>query len=404
MLLSNPPIPETNPYTAIYPALLTTPGTSPVPALPRCPPNLTTILVIEDDAAVRHTLVDLLGLNGYRTVAAADGLAGLTAARSENPAVILTDLAMPGMSGFELLEAFQADPTLRTVPVIVISAKVDRAAMRRGMELGAADFITKPFTEDEVIRSIATRLEKKELVEELDAFAHTVAHDLKNPLCTLNGRLELATMKLGNAEEAEMRHHLAEAASSARRLDGIIEALLVLAGVRRQTVVAQPLDMAALTAEAIDRLETLLQRQSAVVRRPDQWPTAFGHGPWVIEVWINFISNAAKYGGDRPSITLGAQANPQGRTARFWVQDQGPGLDATARGKMFVPFTRISTARTGGHGLGLSIVRRIVEKLGGTVGVESEPGQGARFWFELPTAAPAPSPTPSAPPPLLFSP
>ena len=350
-------------------------------------PHLTTILVIEDDEAVRHTLVDLLSLNGYRPVAASDGIAGLAAAHAENPAVILTDLAMPGLTGFELLEAFQADPTLRTVPVIVISAKVERAAMRHGMELGAADFITKPFTEDEVIRSIATRLEKKELLAELDAFAHTVAHDLKNPLCTLNGRLELATLRLGQADEAEIRHHLGEATASARRLDGIIEALLVLTGVRRQSVVAQPLDMAALSAEAIDRLEALLRSQAAVVRPPAHWPTAFGHAPWVIEVWVNFISNAAKYSGDHPDITLGADTDPDGLSARFWVQDRGPGLDAASRAKMFVPFTRLSTARTGGHGLGLSIVRRIVENPA------------------VPSASPAPparvraSGSPSRPPP-----
>ena len=265
-----------------------------------------------------------------------------------------------------------------------------------------SDFITKPFTEDEVIRSIATRLEKKELLEELDAFAHTVAHDLKNPLCTLNGRLELATMMLGKTEEATMRHHLTEAATSARRLDNIIEALLVLAGVRRQAVVAQPLDMAALAVEAVDRLETLLQRQCATVRRPEHWPTAFGHAPWIIEVWVNFISNAANYGGDHPAITLGGELAPDGRTARFWVQDQGPGLDAATRGRMFVPFTRISTARTGGHGLGLSIVRRIVEKLGGTVGVDSELGHGARFWFDLPTTSAAPAPPSALPPPLFL--
>jgi two-component system sensor histidine kinase/response regulator len=73
---------------------------------------------------------------------------------------------------------------------------------------------------------------------------------------------------------------------------------------------------------------------------------------------------------------------------RAWVEDRGPGLDAAGRARMFVPFTRIATVRASGHGLGLSIVRRIVEKLGGKVGVESEPGAGARFWFELPTVAP----------------
>lgn len=132
---------------------------------------------------------------------------------------------------------------------------------------------------------------------------------------------------------------------------------------------------------------------------PAAWPTAFGHAPWIIEVWVNYLSNAAKYGGPRPSVALGGETSPDGRRARFWVQDHGPGLDEPARRNMFVPFTRISTIRASGHGLGLSIVRRIVEKLGGSVGVVSTPGAGARFWFELPTTV-----SPRSNPPFLFAP
>jgi len=363
-----------------------------------------TILVIEDDDCVRQTLQDMLELNGFTVLTASNGRDGFAAAKQALPAMILTDIEMPGMTGFELLQHLRADPDLRTLPVIVLSAKVDRTAMRQGMELGAADFITKPFTEDEVIHSIAARLEKKELLDELDAFAHTVAHDLKNPLATLNGRLDLAGMMLGTADEATTRHHLAEATKAAHRLNDIIEELLILAGVRRQAVVTQPLDMAACATEAIDRLEALLQKQAAVVRRPDVWPAAYGHAPWIIEVWVNFISNAAKYGGAQPVITLGARPGENGANARFWVQDSGLGLDPAAQEQMFVPFTRITSIRAKGHGLGLSIVRRIVEKLGGQVGVESAPGAGACFWFELPTLAPVTKPVDPTAPPLLFAP
>lgn len=341
----------------------------------------------------------MLELNGFPVVTAKNGTEGLAAAKHEAPTIILTDLAMPGISGYALLEAMRQDPDLRTVPVIIISASVDRPAMRRGMELGADDFITKPFTEDEVLHSIAARLEKLDLLNELDAFAHTVAHDLKNPLGTLCGRLHLLGVKLGSSDEPALRRELVEAQNSANRLNDIIEELLVLTGVRRQTIVPAPLDMTGIVAESIDRLEELLRRQSAKIIRPDQWPAACGHGPWVIEVWVNFISNAAKYGGGNPSITLGGAANADGRTARFWVQDQGPGLDQAAQEKMFVPFTCISTVRARGHGLGLSIVRRIVEKLGGKVGVSSTPGAGARFWFELPTTV-----KPRSASPFLFAP
>jgi two-component system sensor histidine kinase/response regulator len=344
------------------------------------------VLVIEDDADVRQTLADLLEINGYRPLVAADGAEGLAAARREAPAVIITDLAMPVMDGFQLLDALHADPALRTIPVIVITAKVDRAATRRGMELGADDFITKPFTEEEVLHSLRARLEKKDLLDELDAFAHTVAHDLKNPLATLRGRLELAGLMLGKADEAAIRQHLTAATTAAFRLSAIIDELLVLSGVRRQTVVPQSLDMGAIVTEASDRLEHLLQTHGARIEKPATWPPAVGHAPWIGEVWANYLSNAAKYSGPHPLITLGAELRPGGRTARFWVQDRGPGLDAAAQARLFVPFSRISSVRTNGHGLGLSIVRRILDKLGGSAGVESAPGAGARFWFELPSA------------------
>ncbi len=355
------------------------------------------ILVVEDDEPVRQTLADILELHGYRTLTACDGLEALAVAKREQPSLIITDIAMPVMTGFELLEQLRGDEALRTIPVIVISAKVDRAATRRGMELGATDYITKPFTEAEVLHSVATRLENKELIDELDAFAHTVAHDLRNPLATLNGRLELAGMMLGKTDEATMRHHLAVAFGAGRRLNEIIDELLVLAGVRRQHVVPAPIDMAAIVAESIDRLESLLKQQAAVVHRPAVWPAAVGHAPWVIEVWVNFISNAAKYGGPSPQITVGGESGADGRTARFWVQDQGPGLDTAAQAQLFVPFTRISTVRAKGHGLGLSIVRRIVDKLGGKVGIQSQAGAGARFWFELPVAPATSSPSVVAP-------
>lgn len=360
-------------------------------------PSAHKILIIEDDAALRQTLADILECNGYPVVATGDGTAGFAAAKAETPAVIITDIAMPGMTGFELLAALRNEPELRAIPVIVISAKVDRASMRRGMELGADDFITKPFTEDEVLHSIAARLEKRELLDELDAFAHTVAHDLKNPLSTLLGRLDLLGLKLGHADEAVLRQQLTEATLSGRRLNEIIEELLVLSGVRRQSVVAAPLDMAQVLREAEERTEALFRETGArIVGRPAAWPTAVGHAPWVVEIWVNYLSNAAKYGGAPARIEVGGAPAADARMVRYWVQDHGPGLDAAEQARSFVPFSRITTVRAKGHGLGLSIVRRIAEKLDGAAGVVSTAGDGACFWFELPTQA-----KPRVPPPLF---
>ena len=123
------------------------------------------------------------------------------------------------------------------------------------------------------------------------------------------------------------------------------------------------------------------------------WPVALGHAPWVEEVWVNYLTNAAKYGG--PTVTLGAETTADGQ-ARFWVHDDGPGLSPEAQAQLFVPFSRVGALSVDGHGLGLSIVRRIAERLGGTCGVESAPGRGTRFWFALPLAPEAAVVAPTA--------
>lgn len=342
------------------------------------------ILVVEDDEEVRQTVLDFLDFNDFECFATDNGRDALALAKVHHPTLIITDLEMPHMNGFELLKELRSHEVLRTIPVIVITANSDRPAGRRAMDLGADDCITKPFTGEELIYSVRTRLVKKDLLDELDAFAHSVAHDLRNPLASLMGRLALIQHAVGLRDETMVQRNLTEATRAATRIDSIIDELLLLAGVRRLHVEARVLDMGAVAKEATQRLEDFLRRSGATVEVPAQWPAALGHADWIVHVWTNYIDNAAKYGGPNARISLGSTAFPERGVVRFWVQDRGAGLEPAAQAALFVPFSRISSVRAQGHGLGLSIVRRIVEKLQGTVGVESTPGQGAQFWFELP--------------------
>ena len=126
---------------------------------------------------------------------------------------------------------------------------------------------------------------------------------------------------------------------------------------------------------------------------PSEWPSAMGHAPWVEEVWVNYLSNAIKYGGSEsepPRIELGAETQADGMI-RFWVHDNGPGIAPEDQARLFTPFTRLDQARATGHGLGLSIVRRIAEKLGGQASVDSQVGQGSTFSFTLAAHVPQPN-------------
>ncbi|RME47608.1 MAG: response regulator [Caldilineae bacterium] len=228
-------------------------------------------------------------------------------------------------------------------------------------------------------------LELQERNQELDSFAHTVAHDLRSPLVSIMGYADMLNTFLDTMPKEEIREDVEAILRIGRKMDNIIEELLLLAGVRRSTVEVEPLLMSAIVNEARQRLADLIEEAGAELVIPTRWPVALGYGPWVEEVWVNYLSNALKYGGHPPYIEMGAEAQEDGMI-RFWMKDNGPGLSEEEQSKLFVPFTRLSQIRAQGHGLGLSIVQRIIDKLGGQVGVESEPGQGSLFYFTLPAA------------------
>ncbi len=241
----------------------------------------------------------------------------------------------------------------------------------------------------EALRQRTTELEARN--EELDAFAHTVAHDLKSPLTLIIGFAELLSTEHTALPAEEVLHYVHKIAQGGHRMRNIVDELLLLAEVRKAEVEMKPLDMASIVAEAWERLAYMFEESQAEIVMPEAWPAASGHAPWVEEVWVNYISNAIKYGGRPPRVELGfsiveAPPGEDQSQIKFWVRDNGPGLTPEEQARLFTPFTRLDQVRARGHGLGLSVVRRIVEKLGGQVGVESEVGRGSVFYFTLPAA------------------
>jgi signal transduction histidine kinase len=222
--------------------------------------------------------------------------------------------------------------------------------------------------------------------EELNAFNHTVAHDLKNPLSILLGFAEVLSQDYGGGADEVLDQGIRVILENGRRMEIIISELLLLAEVRQlDEITVEPLDMASIVVETRNRLSHHIAEYEAKIIVPAAWPTAVGHRPWVEEIWVNYLSNAIKYGGTPPKVELGAMVQSDGMV-RYWVRDNGVGISKSDQKRLFVPFTKLKQVNTKGHGLGLSIVQRITIKLGGTVGVDSEPGMGSLFWFTLPIA------------------
>jgi signal transduction histidine kinase len=350
-----------------------------------------TILIVDDNLTNLSVLFDSLEGVGFRVLVATNGEAALAGISQTLPDIILLDVQMPGIDGFEMCRRLKASETTRNIPVIFMTALTESVDEVKGLRLGAVDYITKPIRVETVLARINTHLTIRNLQRslqkqnaELAAYDHTVAHDLKNPLALIIGYAEALVEDTTAVPDEMLVKYLRIIARSSRKMRNIIDELLLLSGLRDKKVEMTPLDMGSIVVEARQRLAAMIEKRKAEIVLPPSWPVAMGYGPWVEEVWANYISNAVKYGANPPHVELGADVGPTAGTVRFWARDNGPGLTLEEQGRLFKPFEQLGQVRAEGHGLGLSIVLRIVEKLGGEVDVESRVGEGSVFSFTLP--------------------
>ncbi|MBP6471292.1 MAG: response regulator [Chloroflexi bacterium] len=382
------------------------------------------ILIVDDNRLNRIKLARVLQQQGFQTTEAENGRLALECLGNGRYDLMLLDIVMPELNGFQVLEAMQQNKKIMTLPVIVISAQDEIDNAVRCIEMGAEDYLIKPFNPVLLNARLSAALEKKRLRDqeyafleqiqverqrleaytqelqarnqELDAFAHTVAHDLKNPLAAIIGYVELLQKYYSDNLDDRGLKNLDRILQSGLKMNVIIDELLLLAGIRQQTVDPQPLNMYDIVCESYRRLSFLIENSQAEIVYPTDWPTAVGHAPWIEEVWANYISNGIKYGGRPPHLELGSTLQPD-HMIRFWIRDNGSGIAPNDMKRLFVPFERLKPKKIEGFGLGLSVVERIIKRLGGSVGVESQSGQGSTFYFTLPPATvPPDAPLPPA--------
>jgi two-component system, sensor histidine kinase and response regulator len=355
-------------------------------------PPEASILVVDDQSANLSLLFHALEQAGYSVRVVTSGEMALASVARALPDLILLDVMMPGLDGFETCRRLKADPLTAEVPVIFLTALADAVNELAGLQFGAVDYLTKPIQLEIALARIDTHLTLRRLQrrlqqqnQELDAYARSVAHDLKSPLTAVLGAAQLLATAGEDAPPELIRTYASIVLRAGRQANSTIDALLLLAGVRRGSVTPRPLAMAEIVAEAREQVAPLLAERGGSIRLPDRWPAACGHAPWVVQIWTNYLSNGLKYSAQPPALVLGATPQPNGML-QFWVQDHGPGLGPEARARLFTEGTRLQPDQAPGNGLGLWIVRRIAERLGGSAGVESEPGRGCRFFFTLPPA------------------
>lgn len=234
---------------------------------------------------------------------------------------------------------------------------------------------------EQLVAERTAELEQRNV--ELDAYAHTVAHDLKHPLTGIAGASQLlrdAAARLDTAQRAQLTDSILR---NTRLMQGIIDALLLLARARSDVEVPlQPIDLHPVVAAARTRLADGVAQAQAQIEVDLGVGEAMGYAPWIEEALVNYLSNALRYGGEAPRILITSERVTGG--VRVCVRDHGPGVAADRVDELFDRFVRPDLRHVESEGLGLSIVKRIIERQGGTVGYTPAAGGGSAFWLRLP--------------------
>lgn len=355
-----------------------------------------TLLIVDDQPQNLRLVSEFLAENGFDLMLTRGGAQALEKVTMAAPDLILLDLRMPGMDGFEVCRRLKRNEDTAHIPVIFMTAEDETEQKITGFALGAVDYVTKPIQREELLARIQHHLQLHRLQRmlhyrtqdlaaknaELEAYAHTIAHSLKTPLAASARFLEiLQKYKAGNLTQ-EQTHLLRQASTLLSNTGGAIDALLMLSTVTSQEAPLRPLAMDDVVSKVLQQVEDQRATSEALIGLPTTWPAALGFAPWVAEVWLNLITNALKYSGSPPRLALGGGRD--GAQVRFWVRDNGEPLTPEQCRSIFKPFTRLQSERSMGHGLGLVTVQRIVEKLGGAVRVCALPDVGNEFSFTLP--------------------
>jgi len=227
----------------------------------------------------------------------------------------------------------------------------------------------------------------EKLIEDLDSFAHTVAHDLKNTLGAIYSSTEVITESIEDGNKELTKEIAGLIREMSYKTVQVTNEILKMATAGHHDVKKVPVNMELILTESMKQLDDIIKQYNATIELPSVWNTSLGYAPWLEEVWINYISNAIKYGGTPPVINIGSEKLSNDKV-KYWIRDNGNGILPQYQQKLFKKHTRLNPEKAIGSGLGLSIVKRIVEKLDGSVGIESTgiAGEGAVFYFILPAS------------------
>ncbi len=364
------------------------------------------ILIIDDTPTNARMLTSMLKKNGFTAVAAGSGAEGLAFVAEQLPELIILDIMMPEMDGFEVCRRLKADERTADIPVIFISAMNELDGIVQAFDVGGVDYITKPFQLREVekrVHSHLTLIRQRREIEALreqerqqfetitqmrEKFIYAATHDLKNPLQLITGYTEVMKSDEAIRNDESLMGYLDTMRGGVKKILGLVGDMLDL--IQMETSIdpsPEPLAVKPFITNSVDpfALSAKQKQIGLYVDLPDGDVVANIDGKRMTQVMDNLISNAIKYTPEGGEVTVIVETHDDELVIK--IQDTGLGIPEAYVPKLFQPFSRVRERehmKQEGSGLGLSIVKTIIEQHRGNIFIESNPGEGTTFVIVLP--------------------
>ncbi len=363
------------------------------------------VIVVDDNTNNLQVLADILRSKGLKVATVKDGFKALKFIRNKRPDLILLDIMMPEMDGYEVCRRLKADPSTEDIPVIFITALNDTQDKIKGFAHGCVDYISKPFRKEEVFARVIVHLNLRRAQEELkaanrklrivnttkDKLFSIIAHDLRGPISSLAGMLDMVAADPGLLDKVNREEVFNEMKLSAQNAYHLLENLLSWAKNQQGNISChrQNLNLGPMVKNIIHLFSSVAKQKSITINSKVSDSTkVFADTDMLMIVMRNLISNALKFTHDSGQVTISAESYDG--FVEIAVHDNGVGIAEEHLGRLFSPeemFTTYGTRNEKGSGLGLVLCKEFIEKNGGTLKIESCPEKGSRFIFTLPRQA-----------------
>lgn len=361
------------------------------------------ILVVDDTPLNVRLLSSILEIEGYLVITATNGPDALKLVPESAPDVVLLDVMMPGMDGFEVCQRIKAETASAHLPVVMVTALQDTANRVRALEAGADDFLTKPVDEVEVLARVKTLVAAKRNRAELenayaalqrseglrDSLSQMLVHDLRTPLTAMIASLDILLTNYGDKMDEMQNELLSMSMSSCRQMINQVSELLDVGKMESGALELnrQNIDVASLVEQALNQVQSLARNRKITITRSieEKMPAFDADADLLRRVLVNLVGNSLKFCPIGSSLEVSVK--PQENAVLFSVQDDGPGIATQDREKIFDKWGQAESSSSGrktSSGLGLTFCRLAVEAHGGRIWVESEVGQGSNFLFTIP--------------------